>query len=217
RVFEYSEGSWLQMGQDIIGESVGDNSGWSISLSFDGTVVVIGAPFNDEISSVRLYGNARAKLCRNTNMNGTCRTYNNSRSNLHGNINNRASSVQVFTGTLGPVTFSTGPIILPQTFTANLDNGSVGGAGADILYQAVTPAEKYLKPLNGAQLSVSGTSNRGFAGCSIASFSPNRVPLWSLPVGSYVCVKTNAGRISEFRLNGYNGTDMKIGYTTWKN
>jgi hypothetical protein len=36
-------------------------------------------------------------------------------------------------------------------------------------------------------------------------------------VGSYVCVKTNQGRISQFRLNGYSGTTMNLGYTTWAN
>ncbi|HHB81972.1 MAG TPA: hypothetical protein ENK61_00715, partial [Devosia sp.] len=67
-----------------------------------GTYNTLSAPFNDEISSVRLYGNAKTTLCRNTNMNGICRTYNNSRSNLHGNINNQASSVRVFVGVLPP-------------------------------------------------------------------------------------------------------------------
>jgi len=59
RVFEYSLGSWVQIGQDINGESAGDQSGWSVSLSSNGKKLAIGAPFNDgngtDSGHVRLY------------------------------------------------------------------------------------------------------------------------------------------------------------------
>ncbi len=182
-----------------------------------GTLNTLSGTFNDEISSVRLFGDARVKLCRNTNLNGACRTYFNSRANLHGNINNQASSLRVFVAPPGPVTFSTGPINLQQTFSADLDTGNVGGAGSDIWYQAVSPVEKYLTPRPGAAISFSGGAQRGYAGCSTASYTTNRLPLWTVPIGSYVCVKTNQGRYSEFRLNGFTGTTMILGYTTWAN
>ena len=38
---------WTQLGDDIDGEAAGDNSGISVSLSSDGTIVAIGAPDND--------------------------------------------------------------------------------------------------------------------------------------------------------------------------
>jgi hypothetical protein len=37
---------WEQIGQDIDGEAAGDISGWSVSLSADGSTVAIGAPYN---------------------------------------------------------------------------------------------------------------------------------------------------------------------------
>ena len=40
--------SWKQIGQDIDGESTGDNSGWSVSLSADGRSVAIGSDWNDD-------------------------------------------------------------------------------------------------------------------------------------------------------------------------
>ena len=39
-------GTWIQLGQDIDGESAGDESGYSVSLSSDGNTVAIGAPRN---------------------------------------------------------------------------------------------------------------------------------------------------------------------------
>ena len=52
RVYQWSGSSWTQLGQDIEGEGEGDNSGWSVSLSSDGSRVAIGAPYNDGVISI---------------------------------------------------------------------------------------------------------------------------------------------------------------------
>jgi hypothetical protein len=59
RVYEWDNVSWSQVGGDIDGEAVGDQSGYSVSMSSDGTRVAIGAVFNDGTASnaghVRVY------------------------------------------------------------------------------------------------------------------------------------------------------------------
>jgi len=122
-------------------------------------------------------------------------------------------------GVVAPQTYSTGPITLKQTFLADLDSNADGNANADIWFQAETATQRYLTPKNGAKLALGDLSNRGLAGCSAAHFSAGRVSLSDIPVGSYVCVKTNEGRISQFRLNGISGAAVKtlqLGYTTWQ-
>ena len=60
RIYENNSGIWEQIGSDINGESSGDNSGYSVSLSSDGKVVAIGAPKNNSQSQsgrVRIYKN----------------------------------------------------------------------------------------------------------------------------------------------------------------
>ena len=47
RVYEYNGTSWVQRGADIDGEAAGDNSGYSVSLSANGSIVAIGAIYND--------------------------------------------------------------------------------------------------------------------------------------------------------------------------
>ena len=47
RVYQYINSSWSKLGDDIDGESADDRSGWSVSLSSDGTIVAIGATQND--------------------------------------------------------------------------------------------------------------------------------------------------------------------------
>lgn len=195
-----------------------------------GTRNTLSATFNDNISSVRLYGAAKARLCVNQNLGGACYDITANTPVLGPQINDRASSLRVYTGVLPtplplpvpppvfvPVTHSTGPIALQQTFAANLDTGSVGSAGADIWYQAETAVARFLNPRNGAALSLTNGAQRGFAGCSAASFSGNRIPLWQLNPGTYVCYRTDQGRIGEFRVNSFSGSTMNIGYTTWAN
>ncbi len=75
RIYEYSGGSWRQLNSNIDGEATGDESGSSVSLSADGSRVVIGAPLNDAIGSAghaRVYelylacGNTSTSLIENT-------------------------------------------------------------------------------------------------------------------------------------------------------
>ncbi len=59
RIYDYIESNWVQVGDDIDGEAVGDKSGRSVSLSSDGSRVAIGAPENDDNGNnsghVRIY------------------------------------------------------------------------------------------------------------------------------------------------------------------
>ncbi|MBX2829360.1 MAG: T9SS type A sorting domain-containing protein [Flavobacteriaceae bacterium] len=48
RVYEFVAGAWEQLGDDIDGEAQEDNSGFSVCLNDAGTLVAIGAPFNDD-------------------------------------------------------------------------------------------------------------------------------------------------------------------------
>jgi hypothetical protein len=59
RVYRWVSPNWVQMGQDIDGERSDDISGFSVSLSSDGSRVAIGAPYNDDSGTqsghVRVY------------------------------------------------------------------------------------------------------------------------------------------------------------------
>ena len=59
RIYQWSGGTWQQLGSDIDGEAAGDGSGSSVSISADGSTVAIGAYYNDGNGSylghVRVY------------------------------------------------------------------------------------------------------------------------------------------------------------------
>ena len=66
RVYQYASSTWSQLGSDIDGEAASDKSGYSVSLSSDGTIVAIGAVHNDGNGSnsghVRVYQYAKQHL-----------------------------------------------------------------------------------------------------------------------------------------------------------
>jgi hypothetical protein len=50
-VYKNTSGSWVQLGDDIVGDSNGDRFGLSFSLNSDGTIIAIGAPYgNDSVA-----------------------------------------------------------------------------------------------------------------------------------------------------------------------
>ena len=55
RIYEYDNINWIQLGQDIDGENAFDQSGSSVSINTDGTIVAIGATNNEDSGHVRIY------------------------------------------------------------------------------------------------------------------------------------------------------------------
>ena len=51
RIYDYNGSAWTQLGPDIDGEAAGDQSGWSVSLSSDGSRVAIGGYLNGDGSN----------------------------------------------------------------------------------------------------------------------------------------------------------------------
>ncbi|HKL02713.1 MAG TPA: T9SS type A sorting domain-containing protein, partial [Cryomorphaceae bacterium] len=55
RVYENNSNNWVQVGSDIDGQELMDESGWSVSLSADGKTVAIGAPRHSDSGRVQVY------------------------------------------------------------------------------------------------------------------------------------------------------------------
>ncbi len=100
--------------------------------------------------------------------------------------------------------YKTAHLSIQQTYLADLDGGVVLSgpdySAADLWFQAVSDAEKYISPKNGAKmLKMAGIPE--LADCSGAALSSANIPLGSLPVGSWVCYKTNQGRYGRFQVD----------------
>jgi hypothetical protein len=184
-------------------------------------------------SSIRVSPGVAWEVCEHVNYAGRCRVITSDTPNLlGGGWNDVISSVRRYTGGPGgggpggggtPGTYSTGPINVPQTYSFDLDEGSVtSGSQADIRFGAASPGEYYFAPRNGARIWVGDGSNRNYAGCVAgwpSQYTDEEVSFDETPIGTYVCVRTNAGRISQFRVNGLSPgypKTLSIGYTTWE-
>jgi hypothetical protein len=58
-VWKYESNNWVQMGEDILGVSEYDNSGWSVSLNADGTMLAIGSNYADIQKNDEIAGHVR--------------------------------------------------------------------------------------------------------------------------------------------------------------
>mgnify|MGYP001590159845 CR=1 FL=1 len=114
------------------------------------------------------------------------------------------------------VTHSTAILTINSSFLADLDEGVITSAGADIWYHGVSAVERYIQPSNGAVLGIYGASAAGRDDCIAWPKSGDQISFGSLPVGTYVCYKTNSGRPGLFRVNTVTDSSITIGYTTWE-
>lgn len=112
-------------------------------------------------------------------------------------------------------------IQVDQTFYADLDegNGASSSGAADFWFEAVSDAEKYLTPRNGALLKLYGSSVPEQADCKTASLSGNKIQFSVLSVGDWICYKTNEGRFGRFEVEGITAgpsQTLSIDLRTWK-
>ena len=75
RIYDWNGTSWTQRGSTLLGESISDFFGNSVSLSNDGNIVAIGGPFDDgngtDSGHVRIYAwNGSAWVQRGTDIDG---------------------------------------------------------------------------------------------------------------------------------------------------
>ena len=67
RVFKWDSSSWIQVGNDIYGEMDGGLSGYSVSLSGDGTIIAIGVPGIGQVKVYKLNGISWLQFYNNIN------------------------------------------------------------------------------------------------------------------------------------------------------
>ena len=58
KIYQYSSGSWSQLGSDIDGDVIGERLGYDVDLSSDGTIIAVGSPYYTSASSDN-FGNVK--------------------------------------------------------------------------------------------------------------------------------------------------------------
>jgi hypothetical protein len=97
---------------------------------------------------------------------------------------------------LGPVV-AQGTLDVPQTFLVNFDNGTVGGeSGRDLWFHAVTGTERYYERDGARHLELAGWQPAG----ACAGSSVDRIDVNAVPAGTWLCLVTDAGRVSHVQV-----------------
>jgi hypothetical protein len=117
-----------------------------------------------------------------------------------------------------PDVHASGTFNLSSPFSADFDTGNVTFAGADINYMSPDLINLQIRPVNGAEISYTDGSQRDYAGCWAATYSTTPVQLSTVSPGDYICLKTDQGRITEFRIDNIGALlrILTITYTTWE-
>jgi hypothetical protein len=214
RVFEYNLGSqnWVQMGSDIDGESLGDNSGYSVSLNSNGDRVAIGAIYNDGVSSsdkghVRVY-----------DWNGT--SWNKLGNDIDGETLNDRSGYSVSINSIGD--------IVAIGATANDGNGTDSGhtrvfefnddiltwvqIGSDIDGEAAGDQSGYSVSLNssGTIIAIGAPFNKG--GINDPSSDAGHVRVYEWGEGTWNQLGSNINGESIYDQSGYSVSLDTNGY-----
>jgi len=114
--------------------------------------------------------------------------------------------------------FSEGRVELRQTFSVDLDQGRVGGGGADLWFRAVNPMELYLEPVGGARIAWMGGGG-GRRDCATADLRNDRITLGRINIGTTICYRTDQGRLGELTVTGFSNAGpsriIEFDYRTW--
>ncbi len=119
----------------------------------------------------------------------------------------------------GPLVHKSGLLEIPQTWTVDLDNGSLGPAsGAEIKFEAKTDVDLNLVFFVPAKLFVRQPS---YDDCSNAQMDSPTIPIASMGLGTYFCYLTDQGRLGYLEYAGSDTTPgagkLYLEFTTWKN
>lgn len=117
---------------------------------------------------------------------------------------------------------SQGAFTIRQTWMGDLDEGSETSNFdvAEIWFEATTDTERYLVPVFGITMAI--VSTEGYSSCTSATLSTAKINIDDLHADTLVCVLTNEGRYSQFRVledvpeSPTEINLLSISYTTWE-
>jgi hypothetical protein len=133
-----------------------------------------------------------------------------------GTAGNVAFYVEIEVGEPPPSVLSSGEFDLKQTWTVDLDDGTVGG-GDDFQFEAVSAVEKYIKPTGASMKLMGGIPS--LDDCMTTSLTSNKIDFFTLSTYDYFCYKTTEGNYGRLEIEDITDNagvhTIHFDYTTW--
>lgn len=117
-------------------------------------------------------------------------------------------------------THASGAFTVRGTYNIDFDAGAeASGAAAEFWYEVFRDNETYFTPRNGARIAILGAAEPGYSGCTSATYTDARTRIEGTTGGHWFCVRTNEGRVGQFRIDGIDRfarpRTMTITFATW--
>lgn len=112
-----------------------------------------------------------------------------------------------------------GAISLSLNDGLDLDTLLLNSGGPDLRYRTTLVDSRHqLVPLIGAAMSIFGSTQPGLSDCQAAALGNVPITLDELPVGTYLCHRTDLGLPGWTRFDGFNADtgDITLQVLTWK-
>lgn len=202
KVYRYTNNSWTQLGSNIYGDAQGDQFGYSLSISSDGTKLAVGAWGDDSV--VRNSGHVRVYELIQNNV-----------EIINGNI----SGVNTITATsfIGDGSQLTGIANLTNHSDASFNNVDISGT------LLASTANLDTLTVTGA-LGLGMTPDYGSSGSILTSNGSGSVPTWNEPYyfGADITANQSVPSDSQVKINfvpylasPYNGNNGDMTAGTW--
>ena len=131
-----------------------------------------------------------------------------------------STATLAYTPTATPVIQVSGTINLNPNDSIDLDTIQInGGSGNDLTYEINGVGQHLLVPKNNAIIGVYGNTQPGLANCQSAPMTSTTIILENTPAVSYLCYRTDQGRVGFSRFTGIVVDTGVVGMDilTWAN
>jgi hypothetical protein len=114
---------------------------------------------------------------------------------------------------------SHGELTIPQTWTADLDEGILAAEPESDIWVERRPGKRYFfTPVNGATATAITFGYPTASSCLGLHLSSGSLSIGAMPLGAYFMVRTNRGQCAEVRLVGKptdNDDRVTVTFRTW--
>ncbi len=106
--------------------------------------------------------------------------------------------------TVTPIAQVVGNANLAVNNTLDLDTNQINVSGADLSYQTNAEGQHLLIPQSSALLGVYGNNQPSLTNCQAAALGTSPLVVETIPMGTYICYRTDQGRYGRARLSNFN-------------
>lgn len=173
--------------------------------------------FEKHVNSIRIFGQARLKICTDEKLSGLCGTIVGSRKKISRRLKNKTMSFKILTAkkTDSSPVIKEEPLENKHTLlfdqSIDLDDGKI----ADLKFGKLKNGILVLMPLNGVTKTRALSKFAGKDGCKALRNSQEASSLISIKPGKFMCIFTSEGKTAQLKFESVNDKEIAFAYSVY--